>query len=76
MKDEGIIRNKLKIKSAIRNAKVFIDIRKEFGVSILSIFRNNKMINTISPDERLIQNDIVYIRGDLEHIERFYNAVT
>lgn len=52
------------------------DIRKEFGVSILSIFRNDQMINTISPDERLIQNDIVYIRGDLEHIERFYNAVT
>ncbi len=38
-----------------------VDIRKKFGVSILSILRNNKMINTISPDERLIQNDIVYI---------------
>ena len=29
--NEGIIRNRLKIKSAIRNAKVFIEIRKEFG---------------------------------------------
>jgi len=27
----GIIRNKLKIKSAINNAKAFIEIRKEFG---------------------------------------------
>jgi DNA-3-methyladenine glycosylase I len=27
----GIIRNKLKIKSAISNAKAFIEIRKEFG---------------------------------------------
>ncbi len=27
----GIIRNKLKIRSAIRNAKVFLEIQKEFG---------------------------------------------
>lgn len=31
MTSEGIIRNKLKIKSAINNAKVFISIQKEFG---------------------------------------------
>ena len=34
------------------------------------------MINTINPDERLIQNDIVYNSGDQEHIELFYNVVT
>lgn len=31
MKDEGIIRNKLKIQAAVTNAKAFIQIRKEFG---------------------------------------------
>jgi DNA-3-methyladenine glycosylase I len=31
MKDSGIIRNKLKIESAVRNAKAFIAVRKEFG---------------------------------------------
>ncbi len=31
LSDEGIIRNKLKIKSAISNAKQFIIIQKEFG---------------------------------------------
>jgi DNA-3-methyladenine glycosylase I len=31
LNDEGIIRNKLKIKSAINNAKLFIEIQKEFG---------------------------------------------
>ncbi len=31
LKNEGIIRNKLKIKSAVRNAKVVIEIIKEFG---------------------------------------------
>ena len=31
LNDKGIIRNKLKIKSAIKNAKVFLNIRDEFG---------------------------------------------
>ena len=31
LNNAGIIRNKLKIKSAIRNAKVFLEIQKEFG---------------------------------------------
>lgn len=31
MQNKGIVRNKLKIASAVRNAKVFMDIQKEFG---------------------------------------------
>jgi len=31
LNDKGIIRNKLKVRSAVKNAKVFIDIQKEFG---------------------------------------------
>ncbi len=31
MQDKGIIRNKLKIQSAISNAKAFLEIQKEFG---------------------------------------------
>lgn len=31
MKDEGIIRNRLKIESSITNAQAFIEVQKEFG---------------------------------------------
>jgi len=31
LQDKGIVRNRLKIDSAVRNAKVFIEIQKEFG---------------------------------------------
>jgi len=31
LSDEGIIRNKLKVLSAVKNAKVFLEIQKEFG---------------------------------------------
>ncbi len=31
LKNEGIIRNKLKIEGAVKNAKTFLQVRKEFG---------------------------------------------
>ncbi len=31
LENEGIVRNRLKIASAVRNAKVFLEIQKEFG---------------------------------------------
>ena len=46
LQNEGIVRNKLKIASTIRNAKVFIEIQKEFGSFDKYIwgFVNNKPI--------------------------------
>ena len=31
LNDPGIIRNKLKVRAAVRNAKIFLEIQKEFG---------------------------------------------
>lgn len=31
LRDEGIVRNRLKIKSAVNNAKLFLDVQKEYG---------------------------------------------
>lgn len=48
IKDPGIIRNKLKIRSAIKNAKVFIDIQTEFGSFdkyIWEFVDNNPILN-------------------------------
>jgi len=46
LENEGIIRNKLKIKSTIQNAKVFLDTQKEFGSfdAYIWAFVNNKPI--------------------------------
>ncbi len=46
LKNPGIIRNELKIRSAIKNAKAFIEIRKEFGTFNKYIWRfvDNKPI--------------------------------
>ncbi len=48
LQNAGIIRNKLKVKSAIQNAKVFIEIQKEYGsfdVYIWNFVDNNPIRN-------------------------------
>ena len=71
MNDKGIIRNRLKIKSTINNAKIFIDIRKEYGSfdKYLWSFTNNKVIknkddifNTTSDLSDRVSKDL-YKRG-------------
>lgn len=56
LKDAGIIRNKLKIKGAIANAKAFIQVRKEFGTFNKYIwgFVNGKPIQNIFKSSREI----------------------
>ena len=51
MQFEGIVRNRLKIKSTITNARLFLDIQKEFGSFYdytLSFFPGRKpIVNTV-----------------------------
>jgi DNA-3-methyladenine glycosylase I len=49
LQDEGIIRNRLKINAAINNAKLFIEVQKEFGSFnnyLYSFMPDNKPITT------------------------------
>lgn len=48
-RDDGIIKNKLKINATISNAKIFIQIQKEFGSfsNYIWSFTNNKVIKNI-----------------------------
>ncbi len=52
-----------------------IDVRKKFGVNVLAISRKDEMINTITPEQKILKNDLVFISGDQEHIDSFYKAV-
>ncbi|WP_025141459.1 DNA-3-methyladenine glycosylase I [Pedobacter jeongneungensis] len=51
MNDEGIIRNRLKVNGAITNAKLFIEVQKEFGSF-------SKYLWSFVPDGKPIQNRI------------------
>ena len=52
-----------------------IDVRRKFGVNVLAISRKDEMINSITPEQKILKNDLVFISGDQEHIDSFFKAV-
>ena len=52
------------------------NIRNKYGVNILAISRKDQIINSITPHEKLFRNDMVFIIGNQEYIDRFYKAVS
>jgi len=77
-KDEGIIRNKLKIKSTIENAKNFLKIQEEFGSFDKYIwgFVNNKVIvNNIKKMDDIPANTLVSDAVSKDLKKRGFNFV-
>lgn len=52
-----------------------VDFRNKFGVNVIAISRKDEMISNIRPEEKILQNDLIYIQGDNAHIERFRKAI-
>ncbi|MEZ5008985.1 MAG: monovalent cation:proton antiporter-2 (CPA2) family protein [Chitinophagales bacterium] len=50
-------------------------ILDKYGVSILAILRDDTMINTITAQEKLNQNDLVFVSGSQANIDKFYEDV-
>jgi DNA-3-methyladenine glycosylase I len=71
MKNEGIIRNRLKINAAIINAKAFLDVQKEFGSfdkyiwqftnhrTITNSFRAMKDVPARTPESDAMSKDLL-----------------
>lgn len=51
------------------------NIRKNYSVNILAISRNGEMISNITPELKILQNDILYLSGNTKHIAAFYKEV-
>ncbi|MCM1528868.1 MAG: DNA-3-methyladenine glycosylase I [Alistipes sp.] len=67
LSDKGIIRNRLKIKAAILNAKIFMDIQREFGsfakyiqnfTSGKIIINRDSIIRATSPLSDMVSKDL------------------
>ena len=52
------------------------NIRRKYGINILAISRQGKMINTVTPDEKLLPSDEVFVSGKQENIDQFYQIVS
>ena len=51
------------------------DIRAKYGVSVLAVSHNDKIIDDIHPDQKIHQNDLLYVQGSQENIEQFRKFV-
>jgi DNA-3-methyladenine glycosylase I len=70
LQDTGIIRNRLKIESAVHNAKLFMDVQKEFGSfdkyfwafvggkPIVNRWKQSKQIPATSPESDAASKDL------------------
>lgn len=52
-----------------------VNFRNKYGVNVIAISRKDEMISNIRPEERIHQNDLIYVQGDNAHIERFRKAI-
>lgn len=52
-----------------------LNLRAEYGINILGIKRKNEMLESIQPDEKLKQGDLVYIQGSQSKIEQFHKLI-
>lgn len=71
LKDSGVIRNKLKIASAIQNAKAFLEVQKDFGSfdsyiwrfvggkTKINRWRSLKDIPAATPESRAMSEDLI-----------------
>ncbi|MFA6618300.1 MAG: cation:proton antiporter [Candidatus Neomarinimicrobiota bacterium] len=52
-----------------------LDLRAKYGINILSIKRKNEMLESILPEEILMQGDIIYIQGNQSKITQFHRLI-
>jgi CPA2 family monovalent cation:H+ antiporter-2 len=52
-----------------------LNLRAEYGINILGIKRKNEMLESIQPEEKLKQGDLIYIQGNQSKIEQFHKMV-
>jgi CPA2 family monovalent cation:H+ antiporter-2 len=52
-----------------------VQLRAKYGITLVSIQRDENMIFNITPEERILQHDKLYILGDQDHILQFYKLI-
>ena len=52
-----------------------LQIRALFGVNVLGINRKDTLMVNVSPDEKILRRDLLYISGSQLDIDRFRKAV-
>jgi DNA-3-methyladenine glycosylase I len=65
MNDAGIIRNRLKINAAIENAKIILNLRKEYGSFKNWLDENSKKIHSLEDWTKLFRKTFRFTGGEI-----------
>jgi K+:H+ antiporter len=52
-----------------------LNLRAEYGINILGIKRKNEMLESVQPEEKLKQGDLIYVQGKQSKIEQFHKLI-
>lgn len=52
-----------------------LNLRTEYGVTVLAISREGKLVYHVSPEEKLLQGDVLYVNGTPINIENFHRLI-
>ncbi|MFN3196157.1 MAG: monovalent cation:proton antiporter-2 (CPA2) family protein [Chlorobiota bacterium] len=52
------------------------NLRANYGINLLAINRKDKLMENITPDEKILCRDILYVSGKQEDIENFNKQIT
>jgi CPA2 family monovalent cation:H+ antiporter-2 len=53
-----------------------LDLRTKFGINILGISRNNILLQSIHPEEKILQGDLLFVNGTQKAIEQFHLTIS
>ncbi|HRK27940.1 MAG TPA: monovalent cation:proton antiporter-2 (CPA2) family protein [Chitinophagales bacterium] len=52
------------------------EVRKKYSITILALNRNGALISNITPETRILQNDVLYVSGSPQKITSFYKMLS
>jgi CPA2 family monovalent cation:H+ antiporter-2 len=52
-----------------------LDVRNTYGINILGILRNDELISNISPEEKILRRDILYVTGTQPGIDKLRKSI-
>ncbi|MDT0293444.1 cation:proton antiporter [Mesonia ostreae] len=52
-----------------------LDLRSKYNINVIAVARDGVMVSNIGADEKILQNDLLYVQGGVSEIEGFRKAI-
>ena len=52
-----------------------LDLRSKYNINVIAVARDGVMLSNIGAEEKILQNDLLYVQGGVSEIEGFRKAI-